>query len=75
MLLKTEGVCYLPSRGKVDSTAGKSDAQKGDRCTVPMVRIISNEDVSLLLNQYVMIQVQSDGEVGVSKQPLLLEGF
>ena len=85
-LLLSEGVCrqlgivtYHPEvkpfkAVKSDSTAGKPEVWQNERCTVPMVRIVITEDVPLLPNQCVMTQVQLDGEIGTSKQPLLLEG-
>ena len=50
------------------------ETQNDDRCTVPMVRIITNEDVCLLPNQCVMTQVRLDGVIEASNRPLLLEG-
>jgi len=56
LILSIAWHCYLLLRGtglkavKVDSTAGKPDVQKGDRCTVLMVRVVTIEDIHLLPN-------------------------
>ena len=74
-LLLSEGVCrqlgiinYHPEVKpfRTVKTSSTAETQNDDRCTVPKVRIITNEDVRLLPNQCVMTQVRLDGEIGAS---------
>jgi len=82
-LLLSEGVCrqlgIINYHSEVKpfrtlKTGSAAETQNYERYTVPMIRIITNEDVRLLPNQCVMTQVRLDGKIGASNEPLLLEG-